>query len=177
MACSPQRMAAHAQGCTVCDACKAMNSPHDSAFRGNQSDGMRMCNRCYCRPSSRVYGRTGSSCSGRGTARTSRAPLSPGPSAATFGTSVPCRRKVYDEDGRLRECDCRDEGSAGKWHMQHGVTRICLPCRYSRNERRQDVGAGRHGVSVQRAFDSAGGVDDQVVHVLGQELQNSGVHG
>lgn len=115
MACSPQRMAAHAQGCTVCDACKAMNSPHDSAFRGNQSDGMRMCNRCYCRPSSRVYGRTGSSCSGRGTARTSRAPLSPGPSAATFGTSVPCRRKVYDEDGRLRECDC--EGSAGKWHI------------------------------------------------------------
>ena len=76
------------------------------------------------------------------------------------------------------KADCRGKGGRRTGGICSTVGQATdLPCRHSRNERRQNVGSRRHGVSVQRAFDPAGGVDDQMVHMLGQELQNSGVHG
>ena len=143
-----------------------------------QSKCMLRRNCCSCSSQTAgCAGRTGSSCSARGRARTSQAPSSPVPSAAASGTSVPCRSSRLKKMGSSK-ASCRGRGVRRQGGIQSTVGQVFeVPCRHSRNERRQDVGSSRHGVSVQRALDPAGGIDDQMVHVLGQELQNSGVHG
>ena len=71
---------------------------------------------------------------------------------------------------------CRGNGGGGGGTSKCSTTSALSKRRYSRDERRHYVGSGRHSVTIQRAFDPASGINDQMVAMLGQELQNSGVH-